>query len=380
MALFNVTIDNTKVDATLTDYPLYVDLSDMPANFWSTVAAGGGDIRVYEADGITELAREVVYCDTATDTGELHIKVPSVSGTVDTVVKIDVDGIRSDYGVAATYGRNAVWSNGFQAVFHLQEDPTTSAPQFADSTGNGRNLTAQGSMTSGDSVAGKLSGKGIDFDGINDALRNTAWTWGGGAVTLTGWNKSRTPNQGSDWVGFNASSTLNRFSNHGPWSDGNWYWDYGNALGAGRISTSYTSYNNAWTHVALVSSGSANTFRGIYFNGALVNSIAGSSSPASNPTNFAIGSGDVGRFNKGEIDEVRIAEGVRAATWISTEYNNQNSTSTFYVVTTESSSGQIKVYDGTAFVAKPVKVWNGSAWVIKPLKRWDGTVWVTTPY
>lgn len=43
-------------------------------------------------------------------------------------------------------------------------------------------------------------------------------------------------------------------------------------------------------------------------------------------------------------------------------------------------TGQIKVYNGTSFVAKPAKVWNGSAWTTKPVKRWNGSGWVTTPY
>lgn len=43
-------------------------------------------------------------------------------------------------------------------------------------------------------------------------------------------------------------------------------------------------------------------------------------------------------------------------------------------------TGQMKVYNGTSFVPKPVKVWNGSAWTTKPLKRYDGTNWVITPY
>jgi len=43
-------------------------------------------------------------------------------------------------------------------------------------------------------------------------------------------------------------------------------------------------------------------------------------------------------------------------------------------------TGQVKIWNGSAFVAKPVKVWNGSAWVIKPLKRWNGSSWVTTNY
>lgn len=45
-----------------------------------------------------------------------------------------------------------------------------------------------------------------------------------------------------------------------------------------------------------------------------------------------------------------------------------------------SATGQIKAYNGTAFVAKPVKVWTGTAWVTKPLKRYDGTAWKATNY
>lgn len=43
-------------------------------------------------------------------------------------------------------------------------------------------------------------------------------------------------------------------------------------------------------------------------------------------------------------------------------------------------TGGIKVWNGSAWVPKPVKVWNGSAWVVKPVKRWNGSSWITTPY
>lgn len=38
--------------------------------------------------------------------------------------------------------------------------------------------------------------------------------------------------------------------------------------------------------------------------------------------------------------------------------------------------GKIKVWNGSAWVEKPVKVWNGSTWVEKPLKVWNGSAWV----
>lgn len=40
--------------------------------------------------------------------------------------------------------------------------------------------------------------------------------------------------------------------------------------------------------------------------------------------------------------------------------------------------GYIKVWNGSAWVVKPVKVWNGAAWVIKPAKFWNGSAWITT--
>lgn len=43
-------------------------------------------------------------------------------------------------------------------------------------------------------------------------------------------------------------------------------------------------------------------------------------------------------------------------------------------------TGQIKVWTGAAWVAKPVKVWNGGSWVVKPVKYWNGSSWITTPY
>ena len=35
-----------------------------------------------------------------------------------------------------------------------------------------------------------------------------------------------------------------------------------------------------------------------------------------------------------------------------------------------------KVWDGSAWVTKPVKVWSSSAWVTKPIKVWNGSAWV----
>lgn len=40
------------------------------------------------------------------------------------------------------------------------------------------------------------------------------------------------------------------------------------------------------------------------------------------------------------------------------------------------SGSSLKVWTGSAFVAKPAKVWTGAAWVEKPVKTWSGSAWV----
>lgn len=50
----------------------------------------------------------------------------------------------------------------------------------------------------------------------------------------------------------------------------------------------------------------------------------------------------------------------------------------FSPVIPSGTTGYAKVWDGSAWVKKPVKVWTGSAWEIKPVKHWNGSAWVTT--
>jgi hypothetical protein len=168
----DVTIDNTEVAADLTDYPVYVDLSDLPASFWSTVASGGGDIRCYKSDGTTELAREVVSCDTTAETGELHLLYSgTLSSSVDTVIQIHADGSSADYAAGATYGRNEVWSD-YGAVYHMADNP--SGGTLTDATGNGYDMAFLTSMSAGDSVSG-IVGSAIQFDGSTEgAFVNSA--------------------------------------------------------------------------------------------------------------------------------------------------------------------------------------------------------------
>lgn len=69
------------------------------------------------------------------------------------------------------------------------------------------------------------------------------------------------------------------------------------------------------------------------------------------------------------------------ATWYAGANSTNVSNNSGWIFTAPPvTGGNIKVYSGSAFGAKPVKVWNGSAWVTKPLKVYNGTIWVKTTY
>lgn len=331
MAQFSVTIDHTKVLADQTDFPVYINLADMPASFWSTVANGGGDIRCYKDDGTTELAREVVSCDTGGDTGELHVKYTgTLSASVDTIILIDVDGIRSDYAVTATYGRNAVWSD-YRAVYHLEH----TSGNATDSTVSGYTLT---NTTSKSYVAGGI-GKGIDF---GSSVRNTTELTTGSEI-LTSANGAM-----SFSVRFKQNTSVQTSGNPGlfilPYKTASGSstsiipeWN----AGAPRITilrrtssdvnarTNFGNSTSVYYHVVSVFDGS--NLNG-YLDGTVFTTSNLASSGTFNASAYPVSLGGSYTSNNATaiIDEVRIRLSALSSTWVSTEYNNQNSPSTFY--------------------------------------------------
>ena len=299
--------------ASLTDFPIYVDLSDMPAGFWSTVTNGGGDIRVYESDGTTELPREVVSCDTATDTGELHFK-GDVSALSDTDFIITVDGTSSDYAVTDTYGRNAVWSD-YELVFHGEDATTNSA---------GTALTETGSVSIG---TGKIGSAGVFSASTYSSLSTSNYS---GVVTLQAWC-DRLNTTGQRFLSIaNVNSSSGQLNI---------------CLQNGRSAFQINKPNGA-TDIVLGGILSANTFymlhgvkngdasHSLYEDGALADS--NTLTAVFNPiNNMRVGaSADLTPFsNLNNTDEARIRFTALSSDWIATEYANQSNPSTFYTIT-----------------------------------------------
>lgn len=332
-----VTIDNTKVPGDLTDFPVYVDLSDLDVtgtDFWDTTS-DCGDIRVTKSDGTTELAREVVSCNTGTKTGELHFKYTgTLSSTADTVVRIWYNGTDSDYATTATYGAENVWSD-YELVSH--------SGGANDSTGN-FSLSTIGSLTT-NGEAGKIGFSTRYIASSNQGAYTTTNS------SITG-STNRTLQAWADVTAVAARQNIMKLGQNTGNDDDfrldideTANWDVALFADDGSYRLWHTNnFTGGFKLVHAVLNGTDNSDTSLYVDGSVKTPYSTSNSTF-NTTAYPIrlgydyNNGTPRSYNNGNLDEVRIRASALTANWITTEYNNQNSPSTFYSVGTEQSSG-----------------------------------------
>ena len=332
-----LTVNSSEVDDDLTDFPVYVDMGDLPAGFFSAVRSDGGDIRVTTSDQ-RPVPHEVVVINTNNGTGEIHFKAPTLSSSSDTDFWIYYGNANGRMlNGAHEYGAQNVWSNGYVAVYHMQQDPSPAGALIKDSTSFRNHGTPNGSMTSGDSVSGKLgNGNALDFDGSDDYLSmGDVLDMGSGDSVLTAWVKT---SENTDYSGLLGKSyygsKVGRYGMHIR-SSGKAGAMVQKTAGNVELSASTTTINNnAWHLLNTVFDRDS----GIYFytdgsdDGSQVTSFDSENFNTTDPFVIALYNNYGSGYSAAIIDEVRISNKTRSATWISTEYNNQSSPSTFYTV------------------------------------------------
>ena len=320
-----IEIDSSKVTATQSSFPVYVDLSDMGSNFFDNAKADGCDIRIVESDDTTETAFELVSYATTTSTGELHFMADSLSSSATTTFYMYYGNSgASCYAVDATYGSQNVWSD-YDAVYHLTS--------LVDSTGNGINLTNKNSVVFQAGKIGNCSNSGTDNDTASDAQTKALW------------NTNNPPLSG----GLSGSYTVQYWSYYND-KDGDYNWCIEDG---GANDRGIRSVNEVWSpaNSTPLSLGTINT--GIWYFHHLVKD-------SSNLETFLNGySADTGTYvdaltttrdgfvlhavdgNNPRVganirfDEWRARKSVLPSTWITTENNNQSSPSTFYAIATQ---------------------------------------------
>jgi hypothetical protein len=327
-----ITIDHTKVSADQTNFPVLISTTDSSwkdtSNSGHAGQSDGGDFVITSSDGTTKLSHEIETYDNTSGQLIAWVKVPTLSSSADTELYIYYgnDSVSNQWDAAN------VWDSNFKGVWHLPNGTTLSA---TDSTAV-NNGTASGTAATAGQVDGAASysnfGDNISV-GTDSSLNIT------GSITISAWiyptslssgnNRPRMFNKGSGTGYFFGIDNANTTAG------------LGFGINAGGVGTEYAAAGNvitlnAFQHVVATYNGSGQT--AFYVNGSAVSADVGaiSGNITSNSSTARIGNrDDLTRQFTGKIDEMRISNTVRSASWVATEYNNQSSPPSFYSIGSE---------------------------------------------
>ncbi|GIV28724.1 MAG: hypothetical protein KatS3mg027_2538 [Bacteroidia bacterium] len=309
-----LTIDATKIDADLTDFPVAVILTT--SNFtYANAQSAGQDIRFTDANGNTLYHEIEKWNSSATST--IWVKVPQVDDTIDTIIYM----YYGNASVADGQNKTAVWDDGYVAVYHLHEDqynPSNGPGYHMDSTKFRHyvNLNWLGESGNGTTTADGILDGADEFKGIGRLTGPDSYELSGMEnLTLEAWvrNDVRPTDQSESIVSKQA-----------------WSYDF-SLQTSGKLFFTYYNQNNSWRglsgngvlatstwyHVAAQYDGN---YRRIFINGELdvENNLSGDTITRSSG-NFDIGGW---QYWDGIIDEVRVSKWARSSAWLKASYES----------------------------------------------------------
>jgi hypothetical protein len=337
-----ITFDPTKVSGPidLTNFTALININSdndlrTVANSGHVESTNGFDIVFTTDDGVTLLDHQLEKYTPTTGEYVAWVRIPNLSTTYNT-------NIYMYYGKtgATDPSLNTTWSSAYKSVWHLNNN------SFADGTSNGNNATNGGSTNLATAkIAGGRTFSGAGGNYIQAPLAGATGGSGNGSVQLWGMVTSYSTSTYFFGETTNQTGYANRVQLYMGDNSGNLY------LGMGGNHTQQTNVQlmalNTWYHISLTwaTTGAGVGTYSIYVDGVLKNS--GNYSAFTAMHTFA----DIGNDGNasqrteeipGRVDEVRVTNSTLSNDWILTEYNNQNSPSTFYAVSAEPA-----VWDGS---------------------------------
>ena len=119
-----ITIDYTKVSATLTDFPVLVSVTDVDlkdSDNGGPIQPDGDDILFIKTDG-TKLSHEIEKYDGSTGQLAAWVKIPSLSSSTDTEFFL----YYGNSSCSSQQDATNVWDSNYKGVWHLNENPSNS--------------------------------------------------------------------------------------------------------------------------------------------------------------------------------------------------------------------------------------------------------------
>lgn len=335
-----ITVDKNKVNDDLNDVPIYLDLSDLPTDFYDSARSDGGDIRITTNDGETEVPREIVNYDNTNNKGEVHFK-GTLSNTENTEFYIYYgNSSASDYANDATYGAENVWDGNYRLVSH---------DGLNDSTSYANNGTASGNA-SVQSTETKVGDEAIEGDGSGDYVQfGDIGVNGGSELTVSLFSYSDdSPSDGSIFGG--EATTQSDDSRTGLRYDSDGFSGGESDIFKFSIETDSDDSQNessggsalyqTWQALAMTwESGQQPT---LYIDGGEDTPSAGGGSVSGNLdlADFTLFIGARDGLLDGKIDEVRVSDIRRSTSWITFEQENLSNPSNVYTIGSEETSSE----------------------------------------
>jgi len=251
--------------------------------------------------------------------------MPMLSHSADTTIYLYFDNSSIS---TSQENKTGVWDSHFKGVYHLGDG---SALSVADSTSNSNNGTNHGAVA----TTGQIDG-GASFSGSGQYITASSFNLGTTTLTVSAWVYSTNFAQFGMVVEESPiNSTWAFFFETNP--------PAGLKLRGGNTGSDVTitaPSNSAWHKITGIITGTTGT---ILIDGVQVATGTVVAIPSgTNTLNIGCYDSGAGYLFTGTIDEVRISNTARSNGWDTTEYNNQNSPSTFY------SEGSAVSYAGAA--------------------------------
>ena len=338
----SIIIDHTKVaNSDQVNFPFLFNVTDPTlatvANGGHVANSNGYDI-VFSLDpnGHTTLDSEIEEYNPATGQIAAWIRIPTLSHTADTIVYVFYGNSNVN---ASQQNATGVWGTNFAGVWHF---PNPTSLSVTDSSVNANNGIVEGGV----SAAPGIIGGSASLDGSTGYIATTNYISGPSTYSLSLWFNTTTTS-GGKLTGFGDNQLYGNDSydrhiymtNAGQIAFGNWN-------GSADALTSTASYNDGHWHHAVGTLSS--TGQSLYVDGQLIASDQNTTASAYSGY-WRMGFDNLlfwpnqpsSNYFQGNLDEVRVSNIAEPPDWITTEYNNQNSPSTFSSLSSENAEGVV---------------------------------------
>ena len=338
----SITIDHTKINADLTNFPVLVDITDSDLQN-NVLQAKGNDIAFVNSDHTVQYNHEIELYNSTNGHLVAWVNVTLVSSTIDTTFYI----YYGNSTCANQENKQDVWDSNYLMVQHLQEDGTGTR---SDSTSNGNDGTPTNYDGDEATSSGKINGAD-NLDGTNDWINISSGTellnLSSSSGSFFTWIKTSTSEKTvmskstDDEIG-QPGDILLKISANKLFL----FVEGGSGIGGTDLTGTTSVTDNTWHYVGFTYNKITETFN-LYVDGQLENTSSYSMN-GYNTWPVALGvfsfhipvPEDWFHFD-GTIDEVCISNIERNVSWINASYQNQNAPSTFLRTGDQESENQV---------------------------------------